>query len=387
MDTEGKFNGLFGCKPEVRVRAPGRVNLLGEHTDYSGGLVLPLAIDRHLDVLASRRNDGLMRIEAPMVSGSAEISARGIPPVQKEMWLNYILGVVAQLWGHGDLRGGFNLLVDGDLPSGAGLASSAALCVGTAYALSEIFKLGMSDLDLALAAQKSEHEYAGVRCGFMDQAAAALSRRGHALFMDCRTLETRPVPFGGPGLLVAVCHTGVKHALAGSAYNQRVAECAEALEAARRKRGGITCLGELAPGDRLQIRGLLPPNVARRLDHVVLENERVRAGCAFLKAGDMASFGKLMFASHESLRDLYEVSCAELDAIVESARNQPDAVWGAKMTGAGFGGAVVCLVREEKATEFEKRLGEDYRKAAGRACAVSLCRPAGGARESLTAGA
>jgi galactokinase len=384
MDTADKFAEAFGAEPEVRVRAPGRVNLLGEHTDYSGGLVLPLAIDRHLDALASRRRDGLMRIEAPMVSGSAEVSARSIPQAQKEHWLNYILGVAAELWTHGDFRDGFNLMIDGNLPSGAGLASSAALAVGTAYALSSLFKLGTTDLDLILAAQRAEHKYAGVQCGIMDQAASALSRKGHALLIDCRTLEMRPVPFGEPGLLVAVCHTGVKHALAESEYNRRVAECAEALAAVRQKRRGVACLGELASADRLELRASVSGAPAKRLDHVILENERVRAGSAFLEVGDLASFGKLMFASHGSLRDLYEVSCPELDAIVESARAQKDAVMGAKMTGAGFGGAVVCLVREEKAAAFEKRLAEDYLKATGRKVAVALCRSADGARESLT---
>ncbi len=221
MDTADKFAGLFGREPEIRVRAPGRVNLLGEHTDYSGGLVLPLALDRSLEPLACRRRDGIMRIEAPMVGGSAEISARSIPQIQKENWLNYILGVVAELWTRGDLGDGFDLLVEGNLPSGAGLASSAALSVGAAYALSAIFDLRVSDLDLILAAQRAEHKYAGVQCGIMDQAASALSRRGHALLIDCRTLEMRPVPFGDSGILVAVCHTGVKHALAESEYNRR----------------------------------------------------------------------------------------------------------------------------------------------------------------------
>ncbi len=384
MDTGGKFASIFGAEPQVRVRAPGRVNLLGEHTDYTGGRVLPLAIDRRLETLASRRRDGIIRVEAPQVRGSAEIDARSVPSVQKEQWLNYILGVAAELWPHGDLRDGFNLLVDGDLPSGAGLASSAALSVGTAYALSALFGLGTADLDLVLAAQRAEHKYAGVQCGVMDQAASALSREGHALLLDCRTLETRHVPFRGPGLIVAVCHTGVRHALAESEYNRRVSECAQALAAVRRKRPGLACLGEIVPADRQELGGLATGTAARRMDHVILENERARAGGAFLEAGDLESFGKLMFASHESLRDLYEVSCAELDAIVESARSQPEAVWGAKMTGAGFGGAVVCLVREGKAAAFEKKLEEDYLRATGRKCTVIFCRSAGGARENVT---
>jgi galactokinase len=386
MDTGARFREGFGVDPEVRVRAPGRVNLMGEHTDYTGGTVLPLAIDRFLEAAASRRRDGVIRIEAPLVGGSAELRADGIPQARKETWLNYVLGVVAELWALGDLRSGFNLLLAGNLPAGAGLASSAAVTVGTAYALSALFELGARDLDLILAAQRAEHRFVGVQCGIMDQAASAVSLKDHALLIDCRTLEMRPVPFADGELCVAVCHTGVKHRLAESGYNLRVAECREALELIRRERRGLACLGELGSVDLLDLHRILPERLARRLDHVVLENQRVRAATAFLEGGDLESFGRMMFTSHESLRDRYEVSCPELDALFEAARAQSDTVLGAKMTGAGFGGAIVCLVREAKFEDFERRLREAYEKATGRAPTVALCRSAEGARESLVTG-
>ncbi len=376
-----EFRETFGTEPDVRVRAPGRVNLLGEHTDYTGGLVLPLAIDRHLDAHASRRRDRRIRIEAPAVNGSAELPADRVPPKSSETWLNYILGVVAELWPRGDFPSGFNLLVDGDLPIGAGLASSAALSVATAYALAELFDLDVKDLDLILAAQHAEQRYVGVQCGIMDQAASAVSVKGHALFLDCRTLEMRPVPFAEKGIFVAVCNTGVKHSLAESGYNKRVAECREALELIRRERRDLSCLGDLTSADLLDVHRLLPATLSSRIDHVVLENERVRAASAFLEVGDLAAFGRMMFTSHDSLRDRYEVSCPELDALVASAKSQ--GVIGAKMTGAGFGGAVVCLVREAQVARFKTTLAKDYRAATGREVAISLCRSSEGARESL----
>jgi len=328
----------------VKVRAPGRVNLLGEHTDYTGGLVLPLAIDRHLDVRASRARG--IRIVSPY----GEFRAETLPPPQKETWVNYVLGVAAAL----KPPGGFDLEIDGTLPAGAGLASSAAVSVGTAYALAALYEMPARDIDLIRAAQRAEHEYAGVRCGIMDQAAAAVSLRDHALLLDCRTLEMRPVPI--EGVLVAVCHTGIRHELAESGYNTRVAECAEALEIVRRERA-VTCLGELGSEDLLELHRVLPDRLARRVDHVVLENERVRAATAFLEVGDLDAFGRMMFTSHASLREKFEVSCPELDTLVEAARG---VAVGAKMTGAGFGGAIVCLVREDRARELEARMRRAY---------------------------
>jgi galactokinase len=372
------FTEFFRTKPEVSVRAPGRVNLLGEHTDYTGGLVLPMAIDRWTEALASRRNDGLFQILAPQAGGSATLRADGLPSPQKEAWLNYILGVVAELWPHANLRSGFNLMVSGNLPPGAGLASSAALTVSTIYALRTLFDIRLSDLDLVLAAQRAEHRYAGVQCGLMDPACSALAKKNSALLMNCRTMEFEPVPMVFEGIVAMVIHTGVKHALTTSHYNERVRECARTLEKVRAARSEVTCLGELSSGDLLELHA-----VARgRLDHVVLENERVRSGVAFLKVGDVEAFGKLMYQSHDSLAKLFDVSCPELDLLVEAARSQPEAALGAKMTGAGFGGAVVCLVRESHLKSFEEKTRQIFRKALGRAPTFYACRSADGAREN-----
>lgn len=376
------FTEFFHAPPEVSVRAPGRVNLLGEHTDYTGGLVLPMAIDRWTEAQASRRNDGLFQILAPQAGGSATLRADGLPSPQKEAWLNYILGVVAELWPHADLRSGFNLMVSGNLPPGAGLASSAALTIGTLYALRHLFDIRLGDLDLVLAAQRAEHRYAGVHCGLMDPACSALARKSSALLINCRTMEFEPVPMVLDRIVAEVVHTGVKHALTTSHYNERVQDCDRALEKVRLVRKSVSCLGELSSADLLELH-TVADGLVRRLDHVVLENERVRCGVAFLKVGDVDAFGKLMFQSHESLATLFDVSCPELDLLIEAARSQPEAVLGAKMTGAGFGGAVVCLVRETHVKSFEDRTRQVFRKAFGRAPTFYACRAADGARENV----
>jgi galactokinase len=254
------------------------------------------------------------------------------------------------------------------------------LTISTIYALRRLFDIRMQDMDLILAAQRAEHRYAGVQCGLMDPAASALSRKNTALLLDCRTLETELVPLALPEVLVVVVHTGVKHALTSSHYNDRVQECARALEKVQGLRRHVSCLGELSSGDLLEAHQAVANG---RLDHVVLENDRVRAGVAFLKVGDLESFGKLMFQSHDSLSNLFDVSCRELDILVDAARSQPEAVLGAKRTGAGFGGAAVCLVRETFVKSFEEKTTRLYRHAVGRSPTFYACRTADGARENV----
>lgn len=318
----------------MKACAPGRVNLLGEHTDYTGGLVLPLAIDRATEVEAQRRDDGVIELLSASEAAPVRVAARR-PGPGTVRWANYVLGVVAEFWDRADLRGGFTLRISGDVPVGAGLSSSASLMVACARALNELYGCGVAPMDLAQACLRAERTFAGVQCGLMDQAAAALSIPGCALFLDCRTLEHRPIRL--PETAVIVLHSGVRHDLAASGYNKRVAECAGALA----RLPGRACLGECVPEDLAKLEGM----ERRRVEHVVRENARVREGAAALEQGDLAAFGRLMVASHASLRDLYEVSCPELDALVEAVRPW---AWGAKMTGAGFGGAVVALAPADR---------------------------------------
>lgn len=317
----------------VTVRAPGRVNLLGEHTDYTGGLVLPVAIDRFVEASLTPRHDRVLRVQAVSLGAEATFRLEDTPPPPvrhpEQRWANYILGVVAELWSLTDLRGGFDLTLTSDLPSGAGLASSAALAVSIAYAIRGAYGIEATDLQLAQAAQRAEHRYAGVQCGLMDQAVCALGRRNRALLLDCASLKTELVPFEFPDVVIAVVDSGVRHELAASEYNRRVEEC-------RR-------------------------NDPRRMQHVRTENERVRQGVERLKRGDLEGFGRLMYESHHSLSQVFEVSCPELDTIVQAC--EAAGAIGAKMSGAGFGGAVVALVREADRPAFHADVQRAYPRA------------------------
>lgn len=344
----------------VTAHAPARVNLLGEHTDYTGGLVLPLAIDRHTRVEASARSDGVIKIASTAEPSAVSAPADQCPEPGPVTWTSYVLGVIAELWDSLDLGGGVSLCIDGNIPLGAGLGSSASLSVASARALNDLFGCDLDALTLAQACQRAEQRFAHVQCGLMDQAAASLSEPGHALLLDCQRLTWQPVAM--PEVAVVIAHSGIRHALAFSAYNQRVEECRKALDALPHRH----CLGEATPGDLEAASPGLGPTVQRRLEHVVRENQRVRQGVELLRAGDLKQFGSLMRASHASLRDLYQVSCPELDALVE--RLEPHA-WGAKMTGAGFGGAVVALVDPDQVPAVRQALADVPQ--------LLVCRPAG----------
>jgi galactokinase len=302
----------------VVARAPGRVNLLGEHTDYAGGLCLPVAIDRYVEAEAERRPSGV-RIETSF--GSLE--AERVGPCEPR-WANLVMGCAAAL----GIDGGFSLRAGGDLPAGQGLGSSGAYTVAVTAALAKLF--GLRGVDLVAVAREGEHR-TGVRCGILDQSASALCRAGHALLL--RPDGHEHVPFDGR---IAVIHTGIDHDLVRSGYNDRVREWEE--------------------GSRLRREGRspLPPTLARRLEHVDRENERVLRGAAALRAGDLRGFGRLMLESHESLSRLCEVSTPALDAAVDAARRA--GAWGAKLTGAGFGGSVVALLEPGARLPFDGAL-------------------------------
>lgn len=376
--TEAAFCQTFGYPPQGLFRAPGRVNLIGEHTDYNDGFVLPMALDREVWVAASAHAaDGedrrSVRVLAVSLDGQLNIfSLEGLQPDTKARWSNYVRGVLALMERAGYRLGGLDVAYAGNVPIGAGLSSSAAVEVAIAVTARTLFGLDVPDLELAQLCQKAEHEFAGTQCGVMDQLISVAGQAGHALLIDCRHLTWQPVPLPD-GSAVIICDTGKRRALATSAYNERRAQCEEG---ARRLR--VAALRDLDVQAFEAQAGELPPLLRKRCRHVVYENDRTLRAAASLQRGDRATFGSLMNESHASLRDLYEVSCEELDLMAVLARSQPGC-WGARMTGAGFGGCVVALVDEGAVEEFAPTVATLYERQAMRTPALYVCRAVDGA--------
>jgi galactokinase len=346
------------------VRAPGRVNLIGEHTDYNDGFVLPMAIDREVRIEFEPRTDrrvivGSDRFEEPC-DFSLDRLERG------EGWIEYVKGIAWALQESGRTLAGWEGSVSSRVPVGAGLSSSAALELAVARTFAAASSLPWEPVEMARLARKAEAEWVGVQCGIMDPLACAAARKGHALLIDCRTLRIDPVPLPA-GTAVAVLDTGTRRRLADSGYNERRAQCEEAARTL-----GVKALRDAAAGlDRLG--GILQ----RRARHVVSENERTLRAAEAMKAGDAEKLGGLMDASHASLRDDYEVSTPALDAIVEIARTQPGC-FGARMTGAGFGGCAVALVRQDAAADLSEKVVEAYGRKMNLEAGTTICRAAAG---------
>ncbi|MCY3022536.1 MAG: galactokinase [Planctomycetota bacterium] len=342
------FQKRFGSGGQVRAAiAPGRSNLIGEHTDYNGGLVLPIAVDRHILVLfrPARGTPARIAVYTETLEARDEFSVSGTHAAgdPKLHWANYVRGTAQALINRGIKLKGGDLYITGDLPRGAGLSSSAALETATALALLTLAGRAMAPQPLAFACQEAEHRFAGVRCGIMDQTVVGLAKPNHALLLDCHSMATRHVPIALRGYSFAVFDTGVRHKLAGSEYNKRRAECEHAAALLKQKTlRGVTLDAMLA------IAGSLTASEHRRVRHVLTENLRVVQFAAALARGDVAELGALLDASHESLSRDYAVSCVELDQLVAQlrARGARDhGCAGARMTGGGFGGAVVALLK------------------------------------------
>ncbi len=342
--------------PIVEISAPGRVNLIGEHTDYQDGFVLPVAIDRATTVRLEAREDGRVRLESPGFGGVVEFaSLPDRPPVQGQ-WTNYPLGVAWALRGAGHAVGGFDARYSSDVPAGAGLSSSAAIEVATAAALRKAFALRIDDLDLVKACRKAEREFAGVPCGIMDQFISALGRKDHALLLDCRSLEAETVPLdalGGGSLILF--DSGVRHRLGDSEYGARQRECAEAVERIAARKPAVKALRDLSEEGLGSILATLPETLMRRVRHVVTENTRVLRFRDALEAEDPAWAGRLMNESHDSLRDDFQVSCPELD-LLASAAQASEAAYGARMVGGGFGGCVLALAKPGREEELVRHV-------------------------------
>jgi galactokinase len=351
----------LSAQPPRFFAAPGRVNLIGEHTDYNQGFVLPIAIDRHTVVAAAGRDDRNIRVRSLDFGEEAMLSLDEGASHERPAWFRYVEGVARILNDELQLPlRGCDLAISSDVPMGAGLSSSAALEISTGLALWTLSGSNVNARNLALAAQRAEHVYAGTRCGIMDQFAAVFGQKDHALLIDCRSLEATPIKLQLPEHALVVCNTNVKHELADSAYNKRRAECELAVTQLRKGFPEIQSLRDVTVSDLLRSAELLPP-LDRRARHVVSENDRTRQAAAALADGNASEFGVLMKQSHDSLRDDFEVSCKELDTMVELAMSH-EGVCGARMTGGGFGGCTVNLVRRDVVPEFCKFIAAAYER-------------------------
>ena len=354
----------------VTAYAPGRVELLGNHTDYNEGYVLSAAIDRGVTITGSRTDDARISLNSSTMRLAATAELGDIRPART--WADYPLGVVKCLVDEGFPLGGFDAEIASDLPVGAGLSSSAAVEVATATLLVKLFHLELEPLRLARLCRKAENEFVGMNCGLLDQVSSVFGRKNHAIFLDCRNETVENVPFPSD-LALLITHSGVKHALVGGEYNERREQC---FEAARLM--GAKALRDVTLEQMEAARSDLPEQIYRRALHIVGENERVLQGVDFLKNGEAERFGKLMFESHESSRFNFENSSRELDDLVLLASKE-EGVLGSRLTGGGFGGATVSLIRREAAGEITKNLAAKYKELTGYDCEIYLCEIAEGA--------
>ena len=379
-DFVGLFRREFQAKPEI-FRAPGRVNLIGEHTDYNDGFVLPSAIGFYAHVGASSRSDGKLVLRSTEFDRKFEFDASRLPQKKLGAWCDYVLGVAMELSKLGCTLSGANVLVHSDVPMGAGLSSSAALEVASALAFLSLGKKSLPLKDVALLCQRAENNFVGAHVGIMDQFVSCHGKEGNAVLLDCRSLGFELVPIPDSVRLV-ICNTMVKHELSGGEYNERRAQCEEGVRILSEKVPGIKALRDVSAEQLIALSSTMPSVIYKRCQHVVRENERVLETARRFRSGELDAVGQLMRASHASLRDLYEVSCTELDVMVESAEGMPG-YFGGRMTGGGFGGCTVNLVRTEKAESFASAIAETYREKTGLSPEVYICSAANGAGSEL----
>jgi galactokinase len=370
------FREMFGT--DLRIfRAPGRVNLIGEHTDYNDGFVMPAAIGFYTWIAAAKREDRILEAYSDHFEEKITFSLDALDGPPRKHWSDFIRGVAATFEGAGHKLAGANLVIHTEVPLGAGLSSSASLEVATALALTVPAGIAVPRLELAKLCQAAENQYVGARCGIMDQFIASFGVSGSALMLDCRSLEYQLIPVPRD-LRLVVCNSMVRHEHASGEYNRRRADCEAGVKLLAQHLPGIRALRDVGIADLDKYKHALPETIYRRCRHVVSENQRVLDAAKALESGDPDGFGRLMYASHASLRDDYEVSCKELDLLVELASSSPG-IYGARMTGGGFGGCTVNLVRAEHAAAFEAQMARTYQQATGIAPDIYVCEPAQGA--------
>jgi galactokinase len=372
-----RFAHEFGEPAAGIFQAPGRVNLIGEHTDYNEGFVLPAALGFSTHVAVAPRRDSKLIVRSQNYSEQVEFDVARLPEHGRGHWSDYIVGVAKLLPKTSGPLVGANLMIEGDVPHGAGLSSSASLEVATASALADLIGAKVGGTDLALLCQRAENDFVGTRCGIMDQFVAVHGQRNHALLLDCRSLEYRVLPLPDHIRLV-ICNTMVRHAHSNGEYNTRRAECEAGVRFLANKIHSLRSLRDVNLDQLNEMGRQLPETVKKRCRHVITENARVLQAAAALEAGDLRHFGELMRRSHRSLRDDFEVSCEELDLMVE-LNEKVGGVYGARMTGGGFGGCTISLVEAQSTGSFKLSVREAYRRATGLEPEIYICSASDGA--------
>ena len=355
------FQTLYKEEPII-TRSPGRVNIIGEHLDYNEGYVLPAAIDKAIYVGISKRNDDEIYLHSVDYNEDYQVSVQDLKPTKT--WATYVLGVTDQLIKRGHKISGFNVVLDGDVPVGAGLSSSAALECATAFALNEVFSLGLEKLEMVKIAQKAEHAFAGVMVGIMDMFASMFGKKDHVLKLDCRSLEYEYKPLKLEGYKVVLFNTNVEHSLASSEYNTRRKQCEQGMAWVKEHHPEVTALRDV---DMNMLNEYVLPKdevIYKRCKYVVEEIDRLLRGSDDLERGDIKALGQKMFRTHEGLSKEYEVSCKELDFLVEAVKDN-EAVIGARMMGGGFGGCTINIIKEEAINDLKEKLSTEYTKAMG----------------------
>jgi galactokinase len=364
LSIHSQFSNHFNYSPALVVKSPGRINLIGEHTDYNHGFVLPAAIDKYIEVAIGKRTDGAIHMVALDLGETIILPIDNLTP-HATQWVNYIIGVVDQAFNRmkatneTKLAAGFNICIQGNIPLGAGLSSSAALECAVLFALNELYNLSLSRMQMALMAQAAEHTFAGVKCGIMDMFASLHGQKNKAILLDCESLAFTYYPIELKDYSIVLFDTQIKHALASSEYNNRRLECEQGLKIIQEKYAFVKTFRDISLE---QVEECLASKVYQRCKYVVEEIARVQLAVKDLAKGDMQAFGKKMFETHEGLSKLYEVSCPELDYLVEAAANNEN-VLGARMMGGGFGGCTINIIKKTAVEEITKALSAKYNQA------------------------
>lgn len=362
-EVESSFEKQFKTKPLI-IFSPGRINLIGEHTDYNDGFVFPAAIDKGIVLAIQKSDSNLSQVFAFNKNESHEFALDTIKPIKNGDWRNYILGVVAELQVLGKMIGNFNGVFAGDIPGGAGMSSSAALENSFVYGLNELFDLGLSKEDMILVSQKAEHNYAGVKCGIMDQYASMFGIENSALLLDCRTVTSQPYKIDFKDYELMLINSNVKHDLAETAYNDRRAVCEKVSELL-----GIVAIRDASIADLDTIKTTISEADYQKASYVIEENNRVKHFAEAIEKDDLQTLGDLLFQSHNGLSNKYKVSCTELDFLVEKAQENPSVI-GARMMGGGFGGCTINLVLKTELEAFKDEVSKRFQEEFGRTCSI-----------------